>query len=138
MINLLRYKKLYDDNILFISAAEKNYFSQLRSLIESFQDNSKCKLIIYDIGLEKGQIEIFKKKFKDSELRKFNFKKHPEFLGQYYDGKLGNYAWKPVIVEEIIEEFKSKVVWLDAGNLITSKIVFLKINAYSSWFSCSS
>ncbi len=127
MINLLRYKKLYDDNILFISAAEKNYFSQLRSLIESFQDNSKCKLIIYDIGLEKNQVEILKKEYKDIEIRTFDFKKYPEFVSQYFDGKLGNYAWKPIIVNEILEEFRSKVVWLDAGNLINSKIIFLKI-----------
>ena len=127
MINLLRYKKLYDDNILFISAAEKNYFSQLRSLIETFQDNSKCKLIIYDIGLEKNQVEILKKEYKDIEIRTFDFKKYPEFVSQYFDGKLGNYAWKPIIVNEILEEFKSKVVWLDAGNLINSKIIFLKI-----------
>ena len=127
MINLLRYKKLYDDNILFISAAEKNYFSQLRSLIESFQDNSKCKLIIYDIGLEKNQVEILKKEYKDIELRTFDIEKYPEFVSQYFDGKLGNYAWKPIIVNEILEEFRSKVVWLDAGNLINSKIIFLKI-----------
>ena len=35
--------------------------------------------------------------------------------------------WKPIIVNELIQVYKSKVVWLDAGNLITKKIVFLKI-----------
>ena len=126
--NLFRYKKFYDDNILFVSAAEKNYFSQLISLIESFLSHSKCRLIIYDIGLEKNQVEKLIKEYPDIELRIFDFKKYPEFISQYFDGKLGNYAWKPIIVNEVLNEFKSKIVWLDAGNLITSKIIFLKIS----------
>ena len=55
--NLFRYKKFYDNNILFVSAAEKNYFSQLISLIESFLSHSKCRIIIYDIGLEKIRLK---------------------------------------------------------------------------------
>jgi len=125
--NLFRYKKLYDDNILFVSAAEKNYFSQLIALIESFLSHSKCRIIIYDIGLEKNQVEKLTKEYPDIEIRTFDFKKYPVFISQYFDGKLGNYAWKPIIVNEVLNEFKSKVVWLDAGNLITSKIIFLKI-----------
>lgn len=126
--NLFRYKKLYDDNILFVSAAEKNYFSQLIALIESFLSHSKCRIIIYDIGLEKNQVEKLTKEYPDIEIRSFDFKKYPEFISQYFDDKLGNYAWKPIIVNEVLIEFKSKVVWLDAGNLITSKIIFLKIS----------
>jgi len=125
--NLFRYKKIYDDNILFLSAAEKNYFSQLISLIESFLNHSNSKIIVYDIGLEKNQVEKLIKDYPDIEIRTFDFKKYPVFISQYFDGKLGNYAWKPIIVNEVLNEFKSKVVWLDAGNLITSKIIFLKI-----------
>ena len=126
--NLFRYKKLYDDNILFVSAAEKNYFSKLIVLIESFLSHSKCRIIIYDIGLEKNQVEKLTKEYPNIEIRSFDFKKYPEFISQYFDDKLGNYAWKPIIVNEVLIEFKSKVVWLDAGNLITSKIIFLKIS----------
>jgi len=126
--NLFRFKKLYDNNILFVTAAEKNYFSQLVSLIESFINNSNSKIIIYDIGLEKNQVEKLRKEYAEIELRTFDFKKYPEFIGQYYDDKLGNYAWKPIIVNELLFEFESKVVWLDAGNIITSQIIFLKIS----------
>ena len=53
---------------------------------------------------------------------------YPKFVGEYFGDKLGNYAWKPIIVDEIMDQNKSKVVWLDAGNLITKKIIFLKIS----------
>jgi len=128
MNNFFKYGKLYDKNILFVTAAEKNYFSQLNTLLKSFKRHLSDKIIVYDLGLEKEQIEYLSRDFNDVEIRKFNFQDNPKFFSEYIDNKLGNYAWKPVIVDELINQYKNKVVWLDAGNVITYKIVFLKIS----------
>ncbi len=125
--NLLIYKKPYDNNIIFITAAEKNYFNQLKSLLNSYYKYLNNKLIVYDIGLDKKQIKYLKDNYQNLDLRKFEFNQYPKFIGEYFDDKLGNYAWKPIIVNEVMNQSKSKVVWLDAGNLITKKIIFLKI-----------
>ena len=125
--NLIIYRKPYQNNIIFVTAAEKNYFKQLDSLLESYYKNLNNKLIVYDIGLENGQVNYLKDKYEKLNIRIFRFNHYPKFIGEYFDDKLGNYAWKPIIVNELIQECKSKVVWLDAGNLITKKIVFLKI-----------
>ena len=125
--NLIIYRKPYQNNIVFVTAAEKNYFKQLDSLLESYYKNLNNKLIVYDIGLENGQVNYLKDKYENLIIRIFRFNNYPKFIGEYFDDKLGNYAWKPIIVNELIQECKSKVVWLDAGNLITKKIVFLKI-----------
>ena len=125
--NLFIYKKLFDNNIIFVTAAEKNYFNQLESLLKSYNKYLSNKLIVYDIGLTKNQLQYLKDNFENLEIIKFQFNQYPKFIGEYFDDKLGNYAWKPIIVEQVMQQHKSKVVWLDAGNLITKKIVFLKI-----------
>ena len=125
--NLIIYRKPYQNNIIFVTAAEKNYFKQLDSLLESYYKNLSNKLIVYDIGLEKDQVNYLKDKYEKLNIRIFLFNHYPKFIGEYFDDKLGNYAWKPIIVNELMQECKSKVVWLDAGNLITKKIIFLKI-----------
>tara|TARA_Y100000389_G_scaffold4279_1_gene4062 strand:- start:1598 stop:2344 length:747 start_codon:yes stop_codon:yes gene_type:complete len=121
------YKKPYEDNIVFVTAAEKNYFNQLILLINSYYKHINNKFIVYDIGLDKKQSRYLEDNHKNIILRKFQFDQYPKFMGEYVDGKLGDYAWKPVIINEVLLESKSKVVWLDAGNLITRKIRFLKI-----------
>ena len=73
MINLLDIKNFMMTIFYLYRLQKKIIFSQLRSLIESFQDNSKCKLIIYDIGLEKSGRDI-KKEYKDIEIRTFDLK----------------------------------------------------------------
>ncbi len=125
--NLVIYKKPYENNIVFITAAEKNYFNQLNSLINSYYKHLNNKLIVYDIGLDKKQIQYLKDNYQNLIIRKFQFDQYPKFMGEYFDDKLGAYAWKPVIVDEVMRQSRSKVVWLDAGNLITKKIIFLKI-----------
>ena len=125
--NFLVYKKPFDNNIVFVTAAEKNYFIQLKSLLKSYNKYLNNKLIIYDIGLAENQLKYLKDNFDNLEIIKFQFNQYPNFIGEYFDNKLGNYAWKPIIVYQVMQKHKSKVVWLDAGNLVTKKIVFLKI-----------
>ena len=125
--NLVIYKKPYDNDIVFVTAAEKNYFNQLILLINSYYKHLNNQFIVYDIGLDKKQSQYIKDNYENLILRKFQFEQYPKFIGQYFDGKLGNYAWKPVIIDEVLKQSKSKVVWLDAGNVITKKIKFLKI-----------
>jgi hypothetical protein len=125
--NLVIYKKPYEDDIVFVTAAEKNYFNQLILLINSYYKHINNQFIVYDIGLDKKQSRYLEDNHKNIILKKFQFDQYPKFLGEYVDGKLGNYAWKPVIIDEVLKQSKSKVVWLDAGNLITRKIRFLKI-----------
>ena len=125
--NLFIYKKPFDDNIIFVTAAEKNYFNQLESLLKSYNQYLTNKLIVYDIGLDGNQLQYLKENFEKLEIIKFQFNQYPKFIGEYFDDKLGNYAWKPIIVDQVMQQHKSKVVWLDSGNLVTKKIIFLKI-----------
>lgn len=134
LFNLMKYKKLYDDDIVFVTAAEENYYIKVQSLLNSYFKNLNNKLVLYDLGLKPDQIINLKKSYSDLEIRKFQFDKFPKFIGTFHDDKLGSYAWKPIIVDHVLNEFKCKVVWLDAGNVINKKVVFLKIALTSKKF----
>ena len=126
-LNLFKSGKFYENNIVFVTAAEKNYFNELISLITSFKENCKNRIIIYDLGLEPEQRTNLFEKFPDAEVRNFEFENYPNFIKIYTGNKLGNYAWKPIIVDNLLNELKCKIVWLDAGNMINRKIIFLKV-----------
>jgi len=125
--NIFTKGVLYENDITFITAAEKNYFTESISLIDSFLKHSNNKLIYFDIGLKAEQKKYLLDNYKKITVRNFEFNAHPKFVSEYIDNKLGSYAWKPIIIDDILNESKSKVVWLDAGNLINKKIIFLKI-----------
>ena len=62
------------------------------------------------------------------ELKKFEFKDYPRFISERDEfGKLGAYAWKSIIIEETLSDVdEGLVLWLDAGNKITSSLDRLK------------
>ena len=64
--------------------------------------DNQSEIFVYDLGLSKSKINEFEK-LKNVTVIKFNFNKFPEFLSEKAlpDNKLGNYAWKSVIISEV-------------------------------------
>ena len=61
--NLIIYRRPYQNDIIFVTAAEKNYFKQLDSLLESYYKYLRNELIVYDIGLEYDHIKYLENKY---------------------------------------------------------------------------
>lgn len=125
--NLILHKKLFEDDIVFLSAIDKNFYENFLIFAKSYYKHLENSLILYDLGLEKIQINEIKKQFPQIKLKKFNFDKYPSFISEYTDGKLGQYAWKPIVIHETLFHYKCKVVWIDGGSVVTKKILNLKI-----------
>ena len=125
LLSFINKYTIDEDDIVFVTATDSYYFDKVINLLESFFQHSKNKLYLYDLGLEDEQ-RIFLKKYKTLTVKKFDFENNPDFIGKYKEKKLGSYAWKPIIVYQLLVEVKSKVVWLDAGNLINKNIKNLK------------
>ncbi len=53
--------------------------------------------------------------WKNAEIRWFDFSAYPEWMD--IDQARGEYAWKPKIIEQVVNEFGGLVLWLDAGDL---------------------
>tara|TARA_Y100001970_G_C14207251_1_gene844799 strand:- start:295 stop:1518 length:1224 start_codon:yes stop_codon:yes gene_type:complete len=131
-------KNKINNNITIVSASDNQFYESLCQLLESINNfESDSKIIIYDIGLTKDQFDNLNKS-KALELRKFNFKDYPEFIGERDEfGKLGAYAWKPTIINEVLKEKNDGIVlWLDAGNILTGPLNRLKkVILYNNFYS---
>ena len=83
-----------------MTACSSNHFGEFKPHIEDFRKSfpgTKC--FFYDLGLSDEQINEVKN-MPDLVYRKFDFNAYPEHVRN-----LQNYAWKPLIIQEMLSEF---------------------------------
>ena len=117
-----------DQKLVIVSASDNEFYESLLQLIKSVNTyESDSKFIIYDIGLEEDQKNNL---INDNsiEIRDFKFENYPKFVRERDEfGKLGAYAWKSIIMYEVLKNEKEDIViWLDAGNKLTGSLKRLK------------
>lgn len=122
--NIIKFKQIYKKNVVLATAASKDYFKYLLTLLENVEkSNLFLKIIVYDLGLETYQVS--KLKFSNKiEIKKFNFNNYPGFYSEVSllnENKIGSYAWKSVIINETLNQYKTQVFWFDSANQITGK-----------------
>ena len=125
--NLIRYKKLFDPKITYLTGADYQFFSQTTNLIKSINKHDPSqKIIFYDLGLEPHQINDIKK-FKNVTYKEFDFSVFPNFISTYIDGRLGAYAWKPIIIDKELNNIDGNILWLDSACLLSKKPTKIKV-----------
>lgn len=108
-------------DLLFVSGADSTHFKSLCQLVLSIlKHEPKSNVIIFDLGFDKDQITYFNTTFPATNLRKFDYKNYPSYFN--IKKNAGEYAWKPVIIESVLNEFKCDICWMDAGNIITNPL----------------
>lgn len=115
-------------SVKIITASDYKFYDSLIQLIDSIIIHEpNTNIVVYDIGLMTSHIEELKKTNR-VELKTFDFEKYPKFLSERDKfGKLGAYAWKSAILNEVLEhENRDIILWLDAGNILTSSLKRLK------------
>ena len=89
------YKRL-----VVVTAYSSNHFREGIGIIASVQKYlPQTKILLYDIGLTAKQ-RSKASKYCNVEVRTFQFGKYPEHVQ-----KLGTYAWKPLIIREVSQEY---------------------------------
>ena len=122
---LFNVNPISEKDFIIVTAADSSHHKSLKNLLSSVVLYEKyAKVIIFDLGLTKSEVKEIKRKFKKMEIRKFNFSKYPSYLDIKVNA--GEYAWKPVIISNILNEFKCSVLWMDAGNIILSPLRTIK------------
>jgi len=76
----------------------------------------ESKVVVFDLGMTDTRNVKLAKRFKKVEFRKFDYSKYPAYFNIKVNA--GQYAWKPVIIADTMNEFKQPVIWMDAGTLI--------------------
>ena len=109
-------------DLILVNGCNSKYFQELfKNLTNIFKiiQNTEhkiynIKLIFYDLGLTKEEINKLKNNFDFLEFNKFNFKKYPEHvdLNIYFDNNC-SYAWKPIIINEVCQKYNTLIYWFD-------------------------
>jgi hypothetical protein len=112
------------ESIQIISASDNSHQKSLMNLLDSithFEPNAK--VTVFDLGMDSRFLDQLFEKFPSVEFRNFPFENYPS----YYDIKLeaGSYAWKPAAIE-LAKPWNGMILWLDAGNLLTGPLSFLR------------
>jgi Protein of unknown function (DUF1647) len=103
-----------------VTGASSNHFNTLVQFLNNYKTNGQnIPLVVYDLGLSDTELAIVHNKFSWATVRTFNFSQYPPYFMLDNDTR-GEYAWKPIIVKEMLDTTTSAVLWLDSGDRLTS------------------
>jgi hypothetical protein len=102
--------------VIVVTAASANHAGPLRYLLESLRA-LEARVECYDLGLTRGDIRALPR-WEGLFYHKFDYDAYPPHMN--VNVKAGEYAWKPVIVAEVVERLRARgasedVLWSDAG-----------------------
>jgi hypothetical protein len=102
-----------------VSGASSNHFDSLVSFLENLLKFNPMEIpvFLYDIGLTAKEATWLREQYPWAELRRFKFDAHPAYFD--INIAMGEYAWKPVIIKEMLDTVANKVLWLDSGDRLT-------------------
>ena len=112
--------------LTIVTASDTSHFESLKQLIDSIKKYEKhSNLIVFDLGLKVEELNELNNKYPNIEVNKFEFSNYPKHVNLSSQDNYA-YAWKPIIIEEILNLSKGLVLWCDAGNLLTRNFNSLK------------
>uniref|UniRef100_A0A0N4UD61 Protein O-linked-mannose beta-1,2-N-acetylglucosaminyltransferase 1-like n=1 Tax=Dracunculus medinensis TaxID=318479 RepID=A0A0N4UD61_DRAME len=111
------FLNLENDDIpepVIVTAFSEDFSLQAKRLITSIRQYWPHQvIIIYDLGLDESNIQLFKS-LCNIIYRKFDFNKYPPVVSNLY-----SYRWKPIIIAEVLQEYKA--IWY-----VDSSVIFKK------------
>ena len=112
-------------DFIIVTGADSSHYKSLKQLLSSiYLYESTTKTLVFNLGLTQLELNELKNKFKTIEIRKFNYSKYPKYFNININA--GEYAWKPVIIANVLNEFKCSICWMDAGNVLISPLTTIK------------
>lgn len=124
--------------LVVVTAADSTHFKSLCALLSSvLRHEPAATVIAYDLGLTDAEVDHLRSSFTTVDFRSFDYSRYPEYFN--IKNQQGQYAWKPVIFWEVMDELKGVVCWMDAGNLVTRRLSWLRriVNQRGFYAACS-
>jgi hypothetical protein len=122
--------------LTIVTGSSQNHHKSLTQFVNSFlhfyKNDEETRLVIYDLGLGDSiqDLKIITQFSTNVVYECFEFKNYPSYFD--INVNAGEYAWKPIILHETCKKYEGNVVWMDAGNLILSRlddlVTFLRKN----------
>jgi hypothetical protein len=115
-----------EKQLVIVTGADSSHFKSLCHFLSSlFTHEPGINVIVFDLGLMESERLHLDDTFPRAELRLFNYQQYPDYFNIKVNA--GEYAWKPVILCDTLDEFKCCVCWMDAGNLVTEPLFWLRM-----------
>lgn len=116
------------DELTIVTAASMNHSKSLIQFLSSVSIHRVrfARLVVYDLGLDPMVLDILSNIIDGIEIRKFDYGRHPDYFD--IQRNAGEYAWKPVIIEEVASETRDGgvILWCDAGNMVIDDLTPLR------------
>ncbi|KAI7862840.1 hypothetical protein BDF14DRAFT_1885642 [Spinellus fusiger] len=111
-----------------ITAASDNHLCALENFLyklnhhrSRFAPSQFPRIVVYQLGIQPTRLPILHQLVRNgkiNDLVEFNYTRYPSFWNVTV--KRGEYAWKTGILDEVRMKYGGILVWLDAGNIVTS------------------
>ncbi len=111
-----RVRKTVTATPIVVTAASSNHAGALGQMLESLR-RLDARVECYDLGLTAGEVRALPR-WDGLAYHVFDYRAYPPFMNVARNA--GEYAWKPVIVAEVVERARAvepqvDVLWADAG-----------------------
>lgn len=108
-----------------VTGADSTHFESLCQLLRSlYRFEFRSRFVVVDLGLQASHRALLHERFPELEVRDFDYSRFPSYLNVKVNQ--GQYAWKPVIVADILEESRGPTLWLDAGCVVTEPLFHIR------------
>lgn len=120
-----------------VSGADDSHARSLLQLLDSARRyERRSRLVAWDLGLRADQRKAICRLSNRIEIRTFDYSRYPAWFDIRVEA--GHYAWKPVIIAQMVREARGPVLWMDAGCKITGPLNDLYLHIVRNGFSSPS
>jgi uncharacterized protein DUF1647 len=120
-------------DMILVTGADSSHADTLLQFLASVERHEPgMSVVVYDLGMTRGELRRIGKEYGRYGIRKFDFARYPAHFAMKV--KAGEYAWKPAIVWQALCETQGPVCWMDAGNVLTADLSRLRASLSRSGF----
>lgn len=119
---------------ILVTAANAPFARCIYQLLRSAERHgwsARFHWIVYDMGFTPQDRARLKRRFPWCEWRVLQFEGLPDHLPP----ERGSYAWKPLVIARVAEEFRCRVLWLDSAALVVGDPapIFQALGLHGLW-----
>jgi hypothetical protein len=122
---LISFSDAISCQFIVATGADTTHCKSLYQFLSSlYIHEPSLKVVVFDLGLLESERQWIQQDFPLVEMRIFDYSQYPDYFNIKVNA--GEYAWKPIIFHDILNEFKCCVCWMDAGNVITEPLFWMR------------
>jgi hypothetical protein len=106
---------------VIVTGANQPFWRSLWQFLKSAERrgvHQTFRWLVYDLGLSLQSRERIKRDFPWATMRGFDFSAYPPHVAM----ERRSFAWKPIIVADVLDESDSPVFWFDSATIVTSDL----------------